>query len=222
MTQTPGGTTLSVAFVDLAGFTALTEAHGDEDAAGLAERFVDLARGELDHGDRLVKGIGDAVMLASSGPDQALELVGRILERLHVEPNFPVARAGIHHGPVVERAGDLFGSTVNLASRVAGQAFGGQVLATAPIADAARGLGLDVVDLGGFALRNLSDEIELYEVHVGPPVAGGAVDPVCRMRVEREAAAGRLRHEGRDFWFCSLECVAAFASAPERFTASPT
>lgn len=208
----------TVIFVDLAGFTALTEAHGDEEAAALAGRFEDLARAGLGEGDRLVKTIGDAVMLASPTPEGGLALVGRLLDSCLREPGFPVARAGLHAGPVVERGDDLFGTTVNLAARVTGQAFGGQVLGTTPVADAARRQGLAVVELGSFSLRNVSQEVELFEVVLSRPPGSVGIDPVCRMQVERSAAAGRLRHEDRDYWFCSLGCAAAFAADPARYT----
>src|SRR5271166_1550137 len=66
-------------FIDLAGFTALTEAHGDLDAADMATRFADIAREALRGGDRLVKTIGDGVLVTSPTPSTALDLVERIL-----------------------------------------------------------------------------------------------------------------------------------------------
>ena len=69
-------------FVDLAGFTALTEAHGDLDAADLLGRFIGLARASLSAGDELVKSIGDAVMLASPGPAAAAAALAGRLPRL--------------------------------------------------------------------------------------------------------------------------------------------
>ena len=207
----------TVAFVDLAGFSALTEAHGDDDAAALADRFAELARAALGPSDRLVKCIGDAVMLAAPTPGEGITLVGRLLGALAGEQNVPLPRCGVHHGPVVERNGDLFGATVNVAARVAARAFGGQTLGTRAVADAARAAGVRVVDLGSFALKNIAAEMEVFEIHLGPRVAGGAVDPVCRMRVEREEAAGRLRFASSDYWFCSLECAAAFTAAPSRY-----
>lgn len=208
----------TVTFVDLAGFSALTEAHGDDEAATLVARFCEMVRDSLGLTDRLVKSIGDAVMVVSDTPADALDLMRRVLASLSAEPNFPAARCGLHHGPVVEREGDVFGTTVNLAARVAARAFGGQVLATGPIAHAARRTGATVVDLGSFLLKNMRGEIELFEIHLAPPTAGGAVDPVCRMHVEREAAAGRLRFEETDYWFCSLRCAAAFATDPTTYT----
>lgn len=128
---------LTFAMVDLAGFTALTETHGDEHGADLAVGFADIARGELSTGDRLVKTIGDAVLLASVSPTAGLELVRRILTECYRRDSYPVARVGLHHGPAVQRRDDFFGTSVNLAARVASLAAGGQVLATSEVANTA-------------------------------------------------------------------------------------
>lgn len=208
----PAGRTFT--FIDLAGFTAMTEAMSDDDAADVVVRFCAIAREALGSHDRLVKSIGDAVMLVSPAPQEALQLVGRTLDLVAAETTFPLPRAGLHHGPAAEREGDFFGVAVNLAARLAGQAYGGQVLATTAVADAARQQNCRVVDLGSFRLRNVVEEVDLYEIHVGPPVEGGAIDPVCRMRVERDSVAGRLRSGEVDYWFCSLKCAALFAAAP--------
>lgn len=205
------------AFVDLAGFTALNEAHGDQEAVDLADRFEVLARDSLASGDRLIKTIGDAVFVMFTDPERALGGLTRMLTAAAVEPDFPLPRSGLHHGPAIARRGDVIGNAVNLAARVAGQAHGGQVLGTADIATAARDLGVHVVDLGCFNLRNLTERVELYQLDLCPQAAGTAVDPVCRMVVQRTDAAGRLRHADTDHWFCSLACAARFATDPARF-----
>lgn len=92
----------SFAFVDLAGFTALTDVHGDAAAARLAERFCELARQSLRPQVLLVKSIGDAVMLASPDPLGSLLTVEDLLSACLREPDFPVARAGVHTGGAVE------------------------------------------------------------------------------------------------------------------------
>lgn len=208
-------------FVDLAGFTALTEAHGDSEAVALLDRFEAITTAALGTGDRLVKTIGDAVMVAFANPAAAIVAVSRLFAAAIAEPGLPVLRAGLHHGSAIERSGDYFGASVNLAARVAGQAHGGQVLATIEVADAARLSGVTVVDLGSFELRNIAQPVELFELEVCPAAAGTAVDPVCRMQVARAGAAGRLRHCDRDYWFCSLRCVAAFAADPDRHASLP-
>lgn len=204
------------AMVDLAGFTALTEAHGDEDAADLAVRFAGLAAARLGSGDRLVKEIGDAVLLASRTNEGAFELVRGLMEDCSHLPDFPVARAGLHRGPAVERNGDLFGAAVNLTARVAGQAAGGQVLATAVVADAARATGVPSTSVGTFDLRNVAQAQELFDLALCPQVAVAEIDPVCRMRVTRDTAAGTIRQAGREYRFCSLECLTTFAQDPSR------
>ena len=204
-------------FVDLAGFTALTEAHGDEEAVALLARFESLATSAMSSNDRLVKMIGDAVMIAFADPPAAIDGTRRLFEACLTETGMPMPRAGLHHGDAIERDGDYFGGTVNLAARVAGQAHGGQVLATEAVASVARRGGVHVVDLGSFALRNLTTPVELFDLALSPSFAGSAVDPVCRMQVSRSDAAGRLRYDETDYWFCSLRCAAAFAAAPHDY-----
>ena len=205
------------AMVDLAGYTALTEWHGDEQAADLATLFADLAGNSLGPQDRLIKPIGDAVLLASPTPSAGVTLVERLLTSCNEIDGFPVARAGLHHGPAAERAGDLFGAAVNLPARIAGHAAGGQVLATTTVAHAARELGTGATSLGALTFRNVGSEHEIFELDLCPQREATAIDPVCRMRVDVATAKGRLRHDDHDEWFCSLECAAAYAAEPDRF-----
>lgn len=213
----PHGPMWTFAMVDLAGYTALTETHGDEEAADLATTFADLARSCLLDGDRLIKPIGDAVLLASADARSGLALVDRLLAATCELDGFPLARAGLHHGPAVERDGDMFGAAVNLAARVAGQAAGGQTLATKPVADAAREGGRTVTSIGSFNLRNVAEAHELFEVSLGPARSAGSVDPVCRMWVDHRRASGFLRYADQDHWFCSLPCAERFAASPDTY-----
>ena len=171
-------------FVDLAGFTALTEAHGDTEAVLQLDRFQSITLGALGPGDHLVKTIGDAAMVVFSEPSAAVSAMGRLFVAM-ADSGLPSGRAGLHHGRAIERTGDYFGASVNLTARVAGQAHGGQLLATTEVAEAARGLGVAVVDLGCFELRNIAEPVELFELEVFPLSAGTATDPVCRMQVAR-------------------------------------
>ncbi len=207
----------AVAFADLAGFTALTEAHGDVVAADIAEQLVSVATSVMTTADRLVKNIGDAVLLTSTEAVSGISLVVRLFDACEADPQFPDLRAGLHYGPVVERAGDIFGSTVNVAARVTAKAAGGQIFMTRPVADAATMSGLVVRALGPLALRNLSEPVELYKL-IRTGAEDHDVDPVCRMRVNPATAAGRLTYGGIDYLFCSLDCAGKFATEPERFT----
>jgi class 3 adenylate cyclase len=205
------------AFVDLAGFTALTEAHGDDEAVATLARFKQMASGALGPNDVLVKTIGDAVMVAFESPTTAVSSLRRLFEAARVEPTMPLMRAGVHHGSAIEDEGDFFGAAVNLAARVAAQASGGQLLATETVAVAATVTGEVVTHLGTISLRNIAEPVDVYEVDLDPDV-DVAVDPVCAMKVPTTGPSRiQLRLADRDVWFCGLPCVARYAAAPDRY-----
>jgi adenylate cyclase len=201
-------------FIDLAGFTALTEAQGDEDAADVATLFAGLTRSALAPGDRLVKTIGDAVLVTSCNPASGVALIERLLAEAASEQQLPSLRAGLHHGEAVQREGDVFGAAVNLAARVAAEAHAGEVLGTEPIAVAARACGIPVAELGAVLLKNVRESIPLFSLALVVGATETPIDPVCQTPVDRRGAAGRLRYHGVEYWFCSLTCAAAFASNP--------
>jgi class 3 adenylate cyclase/YHS domain-containing protein len=210
-------------FADIAGFTALTEVHGDEEAAELASRFAAAVRAELPAcGGTHVKSIGDALMLRIPEPEAAVRLGVRITGELMAMHGAPAVRVGMHHGPAVERDGDFFGAAVNLAARVSAQAVGGEVLLTAETAALAPAPeGIVYESRGRQGLRNVREPVELVAaVPVGGATESGlTIDPVCQMAVDPEHAAGRLSHGGASYYFCSLACAGHFAAQPERFTA---
>jgi adenylate cyclase len=102
-------------FADIAGFTELTEAHGDEDAAELAQRFVSEVDGLLlGNVTTRIKAIGDAVLLRVPEPREAVLLGLQVTCDVMDGHGAPGARVGMQHGSAIERAGDWFGSTVNV------------------------------------------------------------------------------------------------------------
>lgn len=206
----------TVLFVDLAGFTALTEAHGDQDAADLATRFYAITRASLGDEARLVKTIGDAVMIAVPRVSEVVAVALRLLEAADAEQNFPALRAGIADGPVVEREGDLFGATVNLAARVTAHACAGQVLCTPAVATALLGEpGIETVAAGIARFKNVAEPVELFELRrsVASPIRV-AIDPVCRMRVVPERSTVTIERDGQVYWFCSAACADTFNRPP--------
>lgn len=212
-------------FADIAGFTALTEAHGDEEAADVVAGFCEAVRAELPAGSAHVKTIGDALMLRVPDPGQAILLGLRMTHGLMRGHGTPAVRVGLHHGPAVERDGDYFGATVNLAARVSAIASGGDVLLTAHTA----ALVPELKDVfyeprGREALRNVREPVELFAAILkGESTEGRLVlDPVCRMAVDPDRAAGRLNHEQTAFFFCTLACAGEFAREPERYVNTTT
>jgi class 3 adenylate cyclase/YHS domain-containing protein len=209
-------------FVDLAGFTALTEKHGDFDAADTATLFAELTREALGIGDNLIKTIGDGALITSPTPESALDLMDRLLTLTTEQRVLPALRAGLHHGRAIERDGDVFGAAVNLAARVAGEAYAGEVLATPAVAEAARERGLAVVEIGPVALKNVREPPVLSSLGFMVGAIDSAIDPVCQAVLDRRSAVGQLRHGRSTYWFCSLSCAAAFASNPQWHVGKPT
>jgi class 3 adenylate cyclase/YHS domain-containing protein len=209
-------------FADLAGFTALTEVHGDEEAADLAAVFFEAIRDLLDsHAAHEVKTIGDAVMLSCSDARRAVELGLRIVEEFRAHPDFPAVRVGIHTGPAVERHGDWFGAAVNLAARVSAAASGGQVFLTEWTLNAAGELPrVEVQSEGEQRFRNIVRPTKIYRaLRRGERAEDLPIDPVCRMAVDPERAAGQLCFDERGYYFCSLKCAAAFSADPTSYVA---
>jgi adenylate cyclase len=137
-TQTPAAGTF--VFADLAGYTALTARWGDDIAAEVAIALADAAqRLAAEHGGRLVKSMGDSVLL------RAGTAAGGVRLGIAIAQAAPAlrARVGIHAGTAVERDGDCFGLAVNLAARLCAQAAPGEVLVSEPTWNAAgmRGCG---------------------------------------------------------------------------------
>jgi adenylate cyclase len=207
-------------FADIAGYTALTEAHGDADAAELARTFCaavgDLARAE---GGELVKSIGDAVMIRQPHPERAVRLGLRAARDVLAGHGFPTVRVGMHHGPALRSEGDWYGSTVNLAARVAALAAGGEVLLTGAVRDAAGELeGISLESRGEHQLRNVATPVPLFAATLaGGGPADPYVDPVCRMVVAEGREAGIVHHGGVAYRFCSLGCIGRFAAAPDAY-----
>jgi class 3 adenylate cyclase/YHS domain-containing protein len=201
-------------FVDLAGFTALTETHGDANAADLAAGFFALTRSVLGEGDRLVKTIGDAVLVTSPTTQNGVRLVERLFNAVASDARFPSLRAGLNHGAAIERGGDVFGAAVNLAARVAAEAHAGEVLVTKELAESAEQLGVAVIEIGDVLLKNVKAQVKLYSLGFMLGDYDTPIDPVCHVPVDRRGATGYLQYRGREYWFCSLACAALFASNP--------
>jgi adenylate cyclase len=213
--------TATFLFADIAGFTALTEVHGDEQAALVVARFCEAVTRELPAFRAThVKTIGDALMLRIPDPAQAVVLGLRIALDLLRGHRAPAVRVGLHHGPAIERDGDYFGAAVNLAARVSAAATGGEVLLTGQTAALARHVeGVRYESRGCPSLRNIRDPVELVAAvrHGETREHRFAIDPVCRMAVDPEYAAGRLVIDDTVYFFCSLDCAGVFAREPKRF-----
>jgi class 3 adenylate cyclase len=207
-------------FADIAGYTALTEAHGDADAAELAARFCRaISEVAAESGGEVIKTIGDAVMVRHAVAAQAVDLGLTAAHDVIAGHGFPAVRVGMHHGPAIEREGDWFGATVNLAARVAALAAGGEVLVTGAVLERTGELeGVEYENRGERRIRNVATRVPLFAaVRDERSSEARHVDPVCRMLVAEGREAGSFRHGGTLYRFCSLECARRFLLDPDAY-----
>jgi adenylate cyclase len=149
---------VAIAFADLAGYTRLTEEEGELEAVDAVERFVESVERTLPDDARVIKTIGDAVMIVGSDP-AALTDWAVAFQELYASPAPP--RIGIHLGNAIYRDGDYYGRDVNIASRIATRSAGGEVLVTRPVVDRA-GPHLEFERIANITLKGFSASTEIF------------------------------------------------------------
>jgi adenylate cyclase len=153
----------AMCFLDLVGYTRLTEERGDQAAAELAEALAVLVgRSSREHGGVPVKWLGDGVMVWFREPAGAVvAALGMVAEV--PAAGLPPAHVGVAAGPVVVQGGDYFGRTVNLAARIAAHASAGRVLVSERVVERAPPQGVSFVELGRVRLEGIAGPVRLLE-----------------------------------------------------------
>ena len=152
----------AMCFLDLAGYTRLTEEQGDQAAAELAATLsVEVERAARDHGGTPVKWLGDGVMFHFKRPGQAVVAALEMVERTG-QAGLPEAHVGLHAGPVVFQDGDYFGRTVNLAARIAAHAGPGQVLVSDEVVAECAGGPVAFEPIGPVPLKGVAAPVPLH------------------------------------------------------------
>ncbi len=164
----PGARPVAVAFADLVGFTRLGEVISAEELGHLANRLAHLARDVAVPPVRFVKSIGDAVMFVCPEPAPLLDVALKLVEAVDTDDDFPRLRAGVAAGMAVSRAGDWFGSPVNVASRITGAARPGTVLAADSVWEAVGDTGeFDGSFAGARRLKGVRNDVKLFRIRRG-------------------------------------------------------
>jgi adenylate cyclase len=153
-----GRVRVGIAFADLSGYTRLTEEEGEEQALDIVERFVEAVEATLPEDARVVKTLGDEVMVVASDAGALTEWAVGFQE---LQAERPLPRIGIHVGAVIYRDGDYFGRAVNLASRVGARAAGREVLVTRDVVDVGSPH-LTFQRIGEVRLKGFAEATELY------------------------------------------------------------
>ena len=155
----------AMCFLDITGYTRLTHDRGDEAAAELAESLGRLVHGIApERGGRPVKWLGDGVMIFFRDPGPGVLAALEMVEGIG-STGLPPAHVGLHAGPVLSQAGDYFGETVNLASRIAEYASPGQVLVTQEVIDASHDVSADFTEIGPVELKGIPGVVRLHAAH---------------------------------------------------------
>jgi adenylate cyclase len=156
----------AVCFLDITGYTQLTQERGDDEAADLASKVARLAeRCSVRRGGKTIKWLGDGVMFYFDDPGQAVRAALEMVDGL-AAAGLPPVHVGVHSGPVLFQEGDYFGQTVNLSSRIADFAEAGEVLVSQATADASGDDGLMFADVGPVTLKGVSGTVHLFRAEL--------------------------------------------------------
>lgn len=184
----PQSRMVAVGFADLVGFTRLGEELSPVELERVAEKLAEMARDVVGEPVRLVKTIGDAVMLVSTDTGALVSTMVELVDRVQADETLPQLRAGVSYGPAVSRAGDWFGSSVNTASRVTAIARPGSVVVTESARTEVGDGDFRWTHIGVRRLRGIPEGITLYR-------ARGERDAVVRNRWVRHLPPRRWRGE---------------------------
>jgi adenylate cyclase len=153
----------AICFVDLTGYTQLTEERGDEVAAHVAGRLAALVNDiSRSRGGRPVRWLGDGGMFHFRESRTAVIAGLDMVERAPAA-DLPPAHIGIHTGPVISQDGDVYGRTVNLAARIAAYARAGQVVVSEETAHRSGDQRLRLEPLGAVSLKGVAEPLPLYQ-----------------------------------------------------------
>jgi len=153
----------AMCFLDISGYTRLTQERGDAAAAEVAGQLGRVVlRTSVRHGGQPVKWLGDGVMLHFHDPGRAVTGALDMVRAVNAA-GLPPAHVGLHAGPVIFQEGDYYGSTVNLASRISDRAGPGQVLVSQAVIDATEDPALTFIEYGAVELKGVEGAIPLFE-----------------------------------------------------------
>lgn len=207
--------TLSFLIADLAGYTALTEVHGDLSALELIEKYLVLVEESLNPDVSLVERVGDEVVIVSNNADSLANTALKLLDKVENELHFPTLHIELHTGSVIEKNEKYFGHTINLASRICSHSNGGQILCSQQFYESIKNKpSFNLIKIGNVKFKNVRDEIPLYSIEPEIKKEFIVVDPVCHMQLDKRNAPIQLTMNGNNYFFCSTECKEKFSSSP--------
>jgi len=157
----------AICFLDITGYTRLTQEMGDDAAAELAANVARLVqRNSVQHGGKPIKWLGDGGMFYFDHPGPGVRAALQMADAIPAA-GLPPVHVGMSCGPVLFQEGDYFGQTVNLSARIADYARPGEVLVTRTVVDASEEKDIDFREIGPVDLKGVAGSTELFLAHSG-------------------------------------------------------
>lgn len=208
----------AVLMADLTGYTAMTDVHGGASAAVLIDKYMQLVEQALKGGTQIIQRVGDQVVLLADNADDIVNTAIELHSLILCEHQLLSIHAGIHYGLVFVDKGDLFGSTINIASRIMNMAEHGQILCSSDLVENITPELHSFRNLGKFNFKNVMKEIAIYEL-LTETKTQIFIDPVCHMQIDAKRTEYIYRYNDKEYHFCSQHCLDLFKENQESFLA---
>jgi len=207
---------VAILMADLTGYTAMTDVHGGASAAKLVNKYMQLVEQSLFGTTQVVQRIGDQVVMIAQVPLDIIATAQKLITVAH-EHHFLSIHMGIHYGAILIENGNLFGSPINVASRIMNLANRAQILcSSAYVNELPTGIDFKFISIGKHKFKNVFSHIEILELSTNQSNPF-FIDPVCHMLVDPEKEDHIVTYQNETFHFCSSHCVTLFTASPESF-----
>lgn len=201
---------------DLTGYTAMTDVHGGASAAKIVNKYMQLVEQSLFGTTQVVQRIGDQIVMISHVPLDLVATAHKLFSVAH-EHHFLSIHMGIHYGSILIENGNLFGSPINVASRIMNLANRGQILCSSDyVNELPAGTDFKFISIGKHKFKNVFNHIEILELSTNQSNPF-FIDPVCHMLVDPEKEDHIVTYQNEIFHFCSSRCMTLFTAYPESF-----
>jgi len=200
---------IAILIADLTGYTALTEIHGPAGAADMIDTYIGIVKDCLVGDSHLHEQVGDEVMIVSSSADHLLATAQKLIETTSGKNNFLQIHGGLHYGRVLRRNNKFFGTTINLAARIAGKARPGTFWCSEEYINALdHKMPFSFQAKGKHHFKNISDAKEVFEL-TPDNRKHFKIDPVCKMLInEKETAIAHPLE--KHLLFCNQTCLGIY------------
>jgi adenylate cyclase len=207
---------VAILMADLTGYTAMTDVHGGASAAKMVNKYMQLVDDALHGTTKVVQRIGDQIVMTAEKAEDIVVTARNINTSTLAEHEFLSIHAGIHYGSIFVDNGNLFGSTINIAARIMNLANRGQILCS-------KQLVAKIIDQSGFnligshKLKNVLEQIEIFELLLLDQTTQLSIDPVCHMQIDATKREHVYTLNDITYHFCSEQCKALFHNTPQSF-----